>query len=300
MQVWPATFLGSAPTQVERDLCFVIMPFGQPWSARTYAVVSETLAGEGYRCRRADEYHGRVILADIWRGLNEGSVVIADLTSANPNVYYELGLAHVLGKEVISLLQRGEEIPFDQRPFRILHYEDNRDGEAVLRRELPAWIADMRFSTDPRVLLARGDVVAFNEWRSSARSRPHYVRIDLGGVTLRGAVLTGCTLSESDFSAADLSEVEAREALLIHAQLRGAVCYNADLRRANLSEAEAQNADFTKADLRSAVLIRAEFTGALFVDADLRDAVIDRTAYEKYRPQFELAHGFSEIVVERD
>jgi hypothetical protein len=43
-----------------------------------------------------------------------------------------LGIAHTLGKEIIPLLQEASEIPFDQRPFRILFYADNIDGYQIL------------------------------------------------------------------------------------------------------------------------------------------------------------------------
>ena len=131
------------------------MPFNEKWSNRLFRIIKEIIESSGFECRRADDYYGKVVLSDIWTALNEAAVVIADLTNQNPNVYYELGLAHTLGKDIIPLLQNGSTIPFDQQPFRILFYEDNSDGEAILREQLPVWIRNLEHSSSPQLLLKK-------------------------------------------------------------------------------------------------------------------------------------------------
>lgn len=61
-------------------------------------------------------------MKDILAGITESALVIADLTGANPNVYYELGLAHAFRKRVILLAQRIDELPFDLRSYRVIPY----------------------------------------------------------------------------------------------------------------------------------------------------------------------------------
>jgi len=68
--------------------------------------------------------------------------VIAEITPANPNVYYEIGYAHALNKPTILIAERATELPFDVSPFRVLFYENTIAGkkriEEGLRRHLEA------------------------------------------------------------------------------------------------------------------------------------------------------------------
>ena len=82
----------------------------------------------------------------IWRA----RVVIADLSSKNPNVFYETGIAHTLGREVIQIAQSTEDIPFDLRAIRSQIYLNNGEGlerlkEQVVER-LTAFDAAAKFS----------------------------------------------------------------------------------------------------------------------------------------------------------
>jgi hypothetical protein len=122
MYIHPANFFPDENYRVASDSCFVIMPFSGAWCASVYRTIRELAVVQGLYCRRADEYFDRVILSDIWRHINEAAVIIADLTDANPNVYYELGIAHSVGKDTISLIQQGQSLPFDQRSFRVIEY----------------------------------------------------------------------------------------------------------------------------------------------------------------------------------
>src|SRR5258706_8380164 len=137
MYIHPVEFFPERNFRIDPQACFVIMPFGQSWSPRIYRIIRESVENAGYVCRRGDEYYGRIVLVDVWERINEASFVIADLTSENPNVYYELGMAHTLGKEIIPIIQNGSQVPFDQQPFRVLMYEDSVDGCDLLRRRLP-------------------------------------------------------------------------------------------------------------------------------------------------------------------
>ncbi len=62
------------------------------------------------------------IMDQVWQGIRGSDVVIADITNNNTNVFYEIGLAHALGKEVIILSQYNES-PFDIRSHRRLTYQ---------------------------------------------------------------------------------------------------------------------------------------------------------------------------------
>ena len=88
-------------------------------------------------CRRADDVKSnRAIIQDIWKSLCEARLVIAVLSGLNPNVMYELGVAHTLGKETILIYQRGEDIkfPFDLAHIRRIEYRTRRQVEGCSRR----------------------------------------------------------------------------------------------------------------------------------------------------------------------
>jgi hypothetical protein len=76
------------------------------------------------------------IFAYYGQKLMEARVVVADLTTKNPNVFYELGLAHTLGHEVVLLTQNMDEIPFDLRHLRCHDYTPDTSGLSVLRQKL--------------------------------------------------------------------------------------------------------------------------------------------------------------------
>lgn len=73
--------------------------------------------------------------------------MIAEITSPNQNVFYELGYAHALNKPTILLARRGKELPFDIRSYRVIFYEDTIGGKPVveenLRKHLKAILKDL-------------------------------------------------------------------------------------------------------------------------------------------------------------
>jgi len=74
------------------------------------------LIGDEFLVFRADNLlNQQNILKDIIQSIHNSDLVIADLSGLNPNVFYELGLAHALRKNVILLTQDIEQLPFDLR-----------------------------------------------------------------------------------------------------------------------------------------------------------------------------------------
>ena len=102
---------------------FVIMPFDAEFQD-VFDLIKRLLEKEcGRKVLRADEsVNQQNILQDIVHSIQGSEIIIADLTGRNPNVFYELGLAHALDKNVILMAQDIEEIPFDLRPYRVILY----------------------------------------------------------------------------------------------------------------------------------------------------------------------------------
>jgi len=113
---------------------FVIMPFSQELNDIYKLGIKETLVGLGYDCYRADEIlHKRNIMCrGICKPMQEASLIIADMTNKNTNVFFELGLAYGFEKEVLLLSRSLDDIPFDLRGIQSIVY----DSISVLREEI--------------------------------------------------------------------------------------------------------------------------------------------------------------------
>ena len=68
------------------------------------------------------------IIQDIFSLLYRSRVVVCDFSEQNPNVFYEAGIAHTLGRAVIPIVRDGEDVPFDLRHHRYLEYKTDADG----------------------------------------------------------------------------------------------------------------------------------------------------------------------------
>lgn len=110
----------------KKGKCFVMMPFDK-WHESYYETIYKRAIEEsGFEAIKADDfYKPSEIMADIWTSIQSSDVLIADLTGKNPNVFYELGLAHAAAKPVILISSNTEEIPFDLRAIRHFFYDKN-------------------------------------------------------------------------------------------------------------------------------------------------------------------------------
>jgi nucleoside 2-deoxyribosyltransferase len=108
--------------------CFVIMPFGQEHSDALWAdVLVPVIREAGLTPIRADFVRNvGPIMEDVTNNIREAAIIVADITGTNPNVMYELGYAHALGKPAALLhcTEMDEDwsrnLPFDIRGMRIL------------------------------------------------------------------------------------------------------------------------------------------------------------------------------------
>lgn len=105
----------------------VMMPFNpaylNPSEDPVYKAIRNAANQLGYECRRVDEIKTPTdITQDILKLIESSRVVIADLSGANPNVYYEMGLAHARGRIVIPISSSKERLPFDNRQIRTIFF----------------------------------------------------------------------------------------------------------------------------------------------------------------------------------
>lgn len=105
------------------NICFVLMPFKEILRPVYEDHISKVVRRIGLECLRADKiFSNRPIVDDVLDAVRNARIVISDLTENNPNVFYETGYCHALGKEVI-LVTQNDEVPFDLRHIRQIRYE---------------------------------------------------------------------------------------------------------------------------------------------------------------------------------
>lgn len=120
---------------MDQPLCFIIMPFRADLNFFYLYLRRHLQERHGLRVERGDHRILTVpLLEKIREQIIEAKVLIADITGRNPNVFYELGLAHALEKPVILLTQdKAEEVPTDIRHLEFIRYDLGQDAEVLAR-----------------------------------------------------------------------------------------------------------------------------------------------------------------------
>jgi hypothetical protein len=124
----------------KNDVIGVMMPFGG--FSEVYDAIKAACASTSLEAKRADEMWGHsIFMRDIMELVNHSAVVVCDLTGRNPNVFYEMGLAHAWGRPVIPITQNKEDIPSDLQAHRYLTYLNNSEGRKILSEQLAERLA---------------------------------------------------------------------------------------------------------------------------------------------------------------
>lgn len=93
---------------------------------------------------RADDlFASRSIMDDIWKAIFFSKFIIADCSYKNPNVFYEIGIAHTLGKPVLLLSQNKDDIPFDLRHLRHIFYDLENVQDSSFKSKLNLAIEEL-------------------------------------------------------------------------------------------------------------------------------------------------------------
>lgn len=143
------------------DTCFVMMPFAEPIGGYYKAIYEPAIVKAGMRAVRADDeiFATGKVIDQIWSGITAAKVLVAELTGRNPNVFYELGLAHALSKPVVLISSNQEDVPFDLQHIRVIYY-DMRDpfwGEKLIAKVSENVVSALK---NPGEALLRRAVVA--------------------------------------------------------------------------------------------------------------------------------------------
>jgi len=130
------------PRQLEEKIdVFVLMPFNAKME-KVYTNHIKKLGEElGLRIRRADDiFSPRPFMDKVWDGLCAAQLILADCTQENPNVFYEIGLAHAVGKKVVLITRSEKDIPSDLKHFDYISYVYDPEGTEQLIEKLRTFI----------------------------------------------------------------------------------------------------------------------------------------------------------------
>lgn len=128
----------------KKKICFVISPIGSEGSDTrkrsdlTYEYIIRPIVEKfGYHLTRADYIkEPGIITSQIIDQIFESSLVIADLSDNNPNVFYELAIRHVIKKPYVQMMRSGQKIPFDITSLRTISFDIDLESASNAKKEL--------------------------------------------------------------------------------------------------------------------------------------------------------------------
>lgn len=138
--------MGISPVKIEDNsyTAVCLMPFHKQFD-KVYDNIKEACSTSGFECHRSDdEFISGNILRNIVKLIVESRIVIAVINGRNPNVMYEIGLAHALGKNVIMVAEYKQvgDIPFNLAPNKFILYRNWGELKEQLSKSLKMLVYD--------------------------------------------------------------------------------------------------------------------------------------------------------------
>lgn len=146
--------LDAAATQIFGDIgrpfrqwpeVFILMPFAEELRPVYEDHIRTVVSNLHLKVGRADDFFTNgSIMAEIWNAINYATIIIADCTGRNPNVFYEIGISHAIGKQTILITQSMDDIPFDLRHLRVIMYKYDPRGMKEFEKALKKTIQTLQ------------------------------------------------------------------------------------------------------------------------------------------------------------
>ena len=158
--------------EVDPNFVFVIMPFKERYFKIYEDHIEPVVREMGLKCKKADDFStSKSILEDIWSNIAKSRFIIADLSTRNPNVFYEIGIAHAIGKNVVLITDENDEVPFDVSHIRFFKYNITPHGMEEFKNKLKTIInATLKLSlvVNYGVLEAKAELeIAYKKWKNT-------------------------------------------------------------------------------------------------------------------------------------
>ena len=180
---------GTSPSP--KRSCFVISPFGDWYEDYHEHLYSVAIKDAGLTpTRTTDLFRSSNIVNDIWSFITDAAVLLADLTGKNPNVFYELGLAHAAKKPVVLITENMDDVPFDLRGLRVHEYTPRLTGwDTDLRAKIRASLLETLESPSQFVLPTFLQISSSSEPTVTA-DELRFLRLEQDMASLRAQVRT--------------------------------------------------------------------------------------------------------------
>lgn len=146
------------PRQPEEKIdVFVLMPFNAEMEKVYTNHIKKMGEKLGVTIRRADEiFSPRPFMEKVWDGICAAQLILADCTEKNPNVFYEIGMAHTVGKKVVLITRSDEDIPSDIKHFDYIPYIYDPEGVETLIEKLREFLKS-HLSFEPQMRRTRDE-----------------------------------------------------------------------------------------------------------------------------------------------
>ena len=176
----------------QKKFVFVLMPFDESFNdIYSYGIKQTCVELDAY-CERVDEQiFSERILDRIYNQISKADIIIADMTSRNSNVFYEVGYAHGIGKNVILLTKNSDDIPFDLKHFPHIIYDGKiKELSTQLKKKLDWFLTedntevlqDIDFNFDLLIdgnKIVENTILDISTVRFSEYPLPHNLKIDI-------------------------------------------------------------------------------------------------------------------------
>ena len=137
------------------NLCFVIIPFNPNFNNIYGTLIKPVAEKFGLTVLRADDiYSPGSITEQIRTAIQQARLCIADVSDKNPNVLYEVGIAHSLGKPTVLLTKQMNDVPFDLKSMRVVGYDpySPETAELALEHSIQQVLGEDRFDEAQRLI----------------------------------------------------------------------------------------------------------------------------------------------------
>jgi hypothetical protein len=147
-----APFFGTPEVNRAVADVFVLMSFSQDFKPIYTTHISKVVKQLGLTVGRADDFFtAHAVMSDVWTAIYRSRFVIADCTGRNPNVFYEIGVAHTVGKPVILITQNEDDVPFDLRSIRYIKYAYTPPGMRAFEGSLKRTLSELFKAEKPQL-----------------------------------------------------------------------------------------------------------------------------------------------------
>lgn len=128
---------------VPKPFAFILIPFDREFDDVYELAIKPACEDAGAYAERVDKQIFQGSMLDrIYNQISKADALIADMSERNPNVFYEVGYAHALGKTTILLTKKAEDIPFDLKHYPHIIYEGSLTNLKVELAKRLKWHLD--------------------------------------------------------------------------------------------------------------------------------------------------------------